>query len=137
MLEQLRLSANQRAEMLAHVLKVLPEEACGILAGRGGVVEAVLPVTNQLHSPVRYYMEPLELLQCLHWMDEHNLEFLGVFHSHPNGPDRLSVTDLIENTYSGAIQIIWFPAPGGWDVRGYILDGKNPREIRLIWENDA
>lgn len=123
--------------MLAHVLKVLPEEACGILAGHGNAVEAVLPVTNQLHSPVRYYMEPLELLKRYRWMDEHGLEFLGVYHSHPAGPDTLSVTDLAENFFPRAVQLIWYPIPGGWDSKGFIIERKNVREIHLIWEPGA
>lgn len=128
------MSRSQRAEMLAHVLKVLPEEACGILAGRRGAVEAVLPVTNQLHSPIRYYMEPLNLLECFHWIDEQNLEFLGVFHSHPSGPDRPSARDVEENSYPGKVQLIWFPVPGGWDLKGFIIDEHKSEEIPLIWE---
>lgn len=120
--------------MLAHVTNVLPEEACGILAGRGGTVKAVLPVTNQLHSAVRYYMEPLELLRRLRWMDEQNLDFLGIYHSHPSGPDRLSARDVAENTYPGTVQLLWFPIPGGWEVKGYIVGMNKFDEITLVWE---
>ncbi len=121
--------------MLAHVLKALPEEACGILAGRECAVEAVLPVTNHLHSPVRYSMEPLELLKCLRWMDEHNLEFLGVFHSHPRGPDRPSAVDMEENTNPGIVQLIWFPVPNGWEIKAFF--GTNEfKEIPLVWEGE-
>src|SRR3990172_6977006 len=48
--------------MLVDVIKRAPEEACGLLGGKGRDVVDVIPVTNVLHSPVRYQMAPEEQL---------------------------------------------------------------------------
>ncbi len=122
--------------MLGHILESLPEEACGILAGRGVTVEAVLPVTNRLHSRVRYFMEPVELLQRLRWLDEHDMQLLAVYHSHPQGPNQPSAADLAEHNYPESAQVIWFPVPGGWDLRAFTVEEEVAREISLTWQPD-
>jgi len=137
MLDQLRLFEQQRAVMLEHVLEVLPEEACGLLGGCGNLVASVLPLTNQLHSPVRYFMDSVELLKSFQWLDDHYLDLIAIYHSHPRGPDRPSALDLDESTYPDCAQLIWFPGPNGWDVRGFIIGKKTTREIPLVWESRA
>ncbi len=122
--------------MLTHILECLPEEACGLLAGRNETVEAVLPVTNRLHSQVRYLMEPVELLQRLRWLDEHDMQLLSIYHSHPQGPNQPSAADLAESNYPDSAQVIWFPASGGWDLRGFTIVGDVAREIPLTWQPD-
>ena len=49
-------AAHWRA-MVDHVRRHLPEEACGLLGGPPGQVEAIYPVDNVLHSPVAYEMD--------------------------------------------------------------------------------
>ena len=78
--------------MINHVDRWFPEEACGILAGRNETVKAVRPVTNQAHSPVRFYMEPVELLHALEWIEKQQYELIAIFHSHPEWP-RIPVTN--------------------------------------------
>ena len=111
--------------MLAHVQACLPEEACGLLGGRAGASAAVQPVTNALHSPVRFSMEPKEQLQAMLWLEEQGLDLLGIFHSHPTGPDHPSATDVAEFLYPGVLVLIWSPEGAGWQVKAYdILDGQ-------------
>jgi proteasome lid subunit RPN8/RPN11 len=116
------LPAARRQEMLAHVQRCLPEEACGLLGGRDGRCQVVLPVTNRLHSPVRYQMDPKEQVQALFWLDEHNLDLLAIFHSHPTGPDQPSPTDLAEFAYPGTLTVICWPdRSSGWQVSAFAI----------------
>ena len=56
--------------MEMQVRRCLPEEACGFIIEKGpGQIEAV-SVTNALHSPLRFRMEPGEQLELMTQMDE-------------------------------------------------------------------
>ncbi len=113
-----------------------PEEACGLLAGRfepGGsdCVEAVLPITNRIHSPVRFFMDPVEQLAAFNWIESQGLELIGIYHSHPAGPPVPSVTDLGEYSYPGVIYLIWFRADQGWQVNAFAINQGDYVEITL------
>ncbi len=114
-----------------HFNEHLPEEACGILAGLGNKVSTNLPITNQSHSRVRYYMEPLELLRALELIESSGLELLVIYHSHPTGPDKPSETDIKEFLYPGAATIIGFTENGEWQLKAFIIMDATYEEINL------
>ena len=124
-LDILSITKNDIQAMITHIEKNLPEEACGLLIGTNGVVKKMLPVTNQARSPVRFFMQPLELLRAFEMIEKLNLDLLGIFHSHPQGPVYPSETDIKEFYYPGVVSVILAPDPSGWSVQGYqIADGK-------------
>ncbi len=129
-MRRLTLTRGQLEEMRAHVQASAPLEACGLLAGRGRVVSRVISVANQAQSTVRFRMEPAEQLQAFHWMDANGLDLLGIFHSHPAGPDRPSATDVAEAAYA-AVYLIWSRAGAEWYVRGYWIEGSRVTDIEL------
>jgi [CysO sulfur-carrier protein]-S-L-cysteine hydrolase len=94
----LSLDKEHLGEMIRHVDAHAPLEACGLLAGRGARVEAVLPIANAEQSPARFRMDPIEQLHAFEWIDTHEFELLGIFHSHPAGPEAVSLTDIAEAT---------------------------------------
>jgi proteasome lid subunit RPN8/RPN11 len=98
-----------------------PEEACGLLAGKGHSILGVLPITNKLHSPVRYQMDPLEQLQAFRRIEDDGQELVGIYHSHPNGPDVPSATDIAEAFYPDAIYVIWYRLSNEWRCRGFMI----------------
>jgi proteasome lid subunit RPN8/RPN11 len=117
--------------MLAHILACLPEEGCGLVGGHfmpdGAHSRAILPVTNDLHSPVRFYMSPGEQIRALTWLDENCLDLVAIFHSHPGGPGVPSATDLAEFAYPGVLYLILSPAGGSvidreWQMRAYWIE---------------
>lgn len=84
--------------MLTHAQTCLPEEACGLIAGRldaGGIrhIEKVYPLTNTDHSNAHFSMDPAEQLQAVKDMRAHGLAPLGNWHSHPETPSRPSEED--------------------------------------------
>lgn len=115
-------------EMRAHVFACLPEEACGLLGGKmdgeTATVKVVIPVENVLHSPVRFRMDPREQLLAFNHLDDLGLELVGIFHSHPNGPDAPSATDLAEFYYPGVAFLIWSPGGEGWQLRAFRITGE-------------
>lgn len=117
-------------EMLEHVDGQAPLEACGLLAGKNDRVEKVLLVRNQAHSPVRFVMEPYEQLEAFHWIDSHDLELLGIFHSHPAGPETASVTDIKEAAYE-VVHLIWSRNHDRWQARGFWIENGDVTEVPL------
>ncbi|WP_299027318.1 M67 family metallopeptidase [uncultured Thermanaerothrix sp.] len=132
----LRLSLAQEKMILNHVIQHLPEEACGLLGGQGETVSVVIPVTNSLHSPVRFRMDPAELLKALEWLDTEDLDLVGIFHSHPRGPATPSETDLHEFAYPESLMLIVSPVGKVWRLRAFEIniEKRTYEEARLIIE---
>lgn len=130
MMRQLRLSRDHWQEMLAHVDRQAPWEACGLLAGKEDRVEKVILVRNQVQSPARFVMDPYEQLQAFDWIESNGLELLGIFHSHPAGPPAVSATDIAEAAYE-VVQIIWSRDPQDWQARGFWIANGRVSEVSL------
>jgi proteasome lid subunit RPN8/RPN11 len=119
--------------MQDHIFQNLPDEACGMLGGRGDQVEVVIPITNQAHSPVRFYMHPVEMLKAFEWLEENQMEMIATFHSHPMGPLHPSESDVQEFAYPGTAVLIWSPVDEQrWGVKGFMIEAAGYREIGLI-----
>lgn len=126
----LKLSRNDWQEMLEHVDRQAPLEACGLLAGREDRVEKVIFVRNQAQSPVRFLMEPYEQLKAFDWIESNGLELIGIFHSHPGGPETVSSTDIAEAAYE-VIHLIWSRARGHWQARAFWIENGSAAEVSL------
>ncbi len=114
--------------MLAHVLSDPAIEMCGLLAGREGRVDRVLPVPNDLHSPVAYRMAGPEFAAAMQACD---FEPLGIFHSHPAGPSVPSPTDIAEAAYPDSVYVIVSLHPSPPSVRAYMINEGQAAEIKL------
>lgn len=130
MKRQLILGKQHWDEMLRHVDQQMPLEACGLLAGKKERVEKVILVRNQAQSPVRFVMDPYEQLQAFDWIESHGLELLGIFHSHPAGPEAASATDIAEAAYE-VIHLIWSRAQNDWQARGFWIENHHATEVSL------
>lgn len=105
-------------------------EACGLLAGKGSSVEAVLEVTNQVQSPVRYVMDPIEQLKAFEWIDSNGLDLLAIFHSHPTGPETVSPTDIAQAAYA-VVYVILSRVHDPWRARGFWIENGDFHEVPL------
>jgi proteasome lid subunit RPN8/RPN11 len=81
-------------EIFSHCLKEIPNEACGILAGRDARVEKVFNMTNTQPSSERYFMKPQEQFKVMKEIREANLEMLAIYHSHVASAAYPSATDV-------------------------------------------
>ena len=70
--------------MVSHARQEMPNECCGVLLGKNGRVIKLFRTTNSEHSPIRYSIEPNELIKIYQEMDDHGWELLGIYHSHLN-----------------------------------------------------
>lgn len=84
-------------KILAHAVKELPNEACGLIAGRitdsGKLIEKVYLLTNKDRSEKHFSLDPEEQLKAVKDMRASGLVPLGNWHSHPEAPPRPSDED--------------------------------------------
>ena len=118
--------------MKRHVTACLPEEACGLLSGVGYIVQEVIPITNELHSSTRFLMDPKEQLKAMLRMDEQGYQMVGIYHSHTQGFEGPSETDLKESSYPGVAYLIWSSLDDVWQCRAYLLADDEPTEIAIL-----
>lgn len=127
---RLRLTDSHWREILGHVERAVPLEACGLLAGKNERVEKIIPVRNQAESPVRFVMDPYEQLKAFQWMDDNHLDLLGIFHSHPTGPETASPVDIAEAAYE-VIHVILSRNEIGWKARGFLIEQGESFEVPI------
>jgi len=79
------------------VRRVHPIEACALLFGKltkkEVVVKKVVTAPNRLQSTVRFEINPETFAEAFNKADEEELDFIGLFHSHP-APPKPSSFDL-------------------------------------------
>jgi [CysO sulfur-carrier protein]-S-L-cysteine hydrolase len=130
-MDSLTLTGEQLQRMIAHVDEHAPLEACGLLAGLNSKVESVIGVTNQTRSAVRFEMDPFEQFKAFEWIESNNLELVGIFHSHPSGPETVSPTDIAEAAYA-VVNVILARVNGSWRARGFWIEHGAFREVPLL-----
>lgn len=83
---------NIYRQMLEQARAELPNECCGLLAGKitdepgqppRGRVLACFPLINELASPVEFLSEGKSILQATRDMERRALDLLAIYHSHP------------------------------------------------------
>jgi [CysO sulfur-carrier protein]-S-L-cysteine hydrolase len=116
--------------MHAHVQTHAPFEACGLLAGKNNLVEKVLLIENQAKSRLKFRMNPKEQLKAFNWIESNGLELVGIFHSHPAGPETVSATDVEEAAYAVA-QVVWSKTKDDWIALGFWIENKQVTELKL------
>lgn len=116
------------------VTACLPEEACGLLAGTAGLVQRIYPITNALHSPLRYRMDSKQQLNAFLDIEKNGWELLGIYHSHPQGPDQPSATDIAEAHYPESIYVIVSPWLDDWQCRAFTIQAGICQPVSLSIE---
>lgn len=130
MLKALKLKPEHWQAMRRHVSSQAPLEACGLLAGKQDTVEKVLRVRNAEQSPVRFRMDAQEQYHAFEWIDAQGLDLVGIFHSHPSGPETASATDIAEAAYE-VVHIIWSCNERNWTARGFWIEQGQITEVDL------
>jgi proteasome lid subunit RPN8/RPN11 len=84
--------------MVGHAYDGLPDEACGLLAGRPGTSRAVAfyPCRNAAASSRVYTIDPKDHLRADRDAEGKGLEIIGVMHSHTHTDAYPSPTDLAQ-----------------------------------------
>lgn len=112
MKQSLRIRRKVLGQVVTHAQRQPHRECCGLLAGRNGLITQAFPAKNVAADPERNYeIAPEEIVRLLREFRERKLEFLGIYHSHPNGQNVPSAKDIKLAYYSEASYVIVSPRP--------------------------
>lgn len=132
----IRISKGVLAEMFRLCGNAPSVECCGLLAGRDGVITRVFPAENVASHPAKSYeIAPGEIFGMMRKFRAAGLEFLGIYHSHPNGENQPSARDIELAYYSEETYFILSPRPdAAKPVRAFsIRDGRATElEIQVV-----
>lgn len=129
-------------EMIAQAVAELPNECCGLLAGRiiapgNSITSSSLPVAqverrypliNQLASPTEFLSDDRDLFEAHRDMRRLGLEVLAVYHSHPASEPVPSRKDLERYYWNDAVCVIISLKHREPKVCGWWLTDKDYRE---------
>lgn len=93
----IKISKTDYRKMVEHALSELPNEACGLIAGKlesgDKLIEKVYLLTNIDKSNEHFSLDPKEQLAAIKDMRALGFVPLGNWHSHPESPSRPSEED--------------------------------------------
>jgi proteasome lid subunit RPN8/RPN11 len=88
-------------EMVEHAKADLPNECCGIIAGKDGAAQKLYRTNNSEASPFRYNIDPRDLLNIEREADEKGWQVLVIYHSHVASDAYPSPTDVRLSQWPG------------------------------------
>jgi proteasome lid subunit RPN8/RPN11 len=126
MADVIRVRKEVLTQMAERVLQEPRLECCGLLAGKDSVITRLFATTNSMASATEYAIAPKELFQSMREIRAAGLEFMGIYHSHPNGDNKPSARDVDQAYYPDVAYFILSPRKDtATPVRAFsIRDGK-------------
>jgi proteasome lid subunit RPN8/RPN11 len=108
-------------------------ECCGLLAGHDGVITHVFPAENVASDPWKSYeIAPEAIFRLMKEFRVARLEFLGIYHSHPNGENQPSARDIELAYYSEEAYVILSPrSDQASPVRAFSICDGHARELTI------
>lgn len=90
-----------------HSIISYPFECCGAMLGKGREVNFIVELenVNKNNPQRRYQIKPEDFMMVEKIGKEKNLDFIGIYHSHPDHPAEPSSFDL-ENAWEGLSYLI-------------------------------
>ena len=81
-------------EIITHARQDVPNECCGIVAGRNGDATKLYRAINAEASPYRYNVDPKDLLRIYRDLESKGWDVLAIYHSHTHTEAYPSPTDV-------------------------------------------
>lgn len=98
----MRLPRALADELVAHAREDMPNECCGLIAGRDGTAIRVMRTANTEASPFMYVMDPREQMRLMEEVEDAGEDLLAIYHSHTRSAAYPSRTD---------VDLAFFPDP--------------------------
>lgn len=123
-------------QILAHAAALEGEEVCGLLIGRGDMIEEACVTPNVAPDRQRRFeIDPAALLAAHRTARGSGHRVIGHYHSHPNGAATPSLRDAAMAVEDGAV---WVIAAGGRLAayvaakRGALAGRFNPATLKVV-----
>ncbi len=133
----MNISAELLDEVVAHALEDPGNEVCGLVAvapdGGEPYARRVYRARNVFASPMKFEIDPAELLELYNAIEEQGLELGAIYHSHVRSAPYPSQTDVnFAASWPGVEWIIVGLAAGSEpEVRSYLIDGGSIQEVPI------
>lgn len=136
----IKLSKEDYEKILAHAVKELPDEACGLIAGiiegEDKIIKKVYLLTNIDHSNEHFSLDPKEQLAAVKDMRAQGLVPLGNWHSHPESPSRPSEEDKrLAYDSKASYMILSLMDRENPVLNSFRIEGSNAEKENLIIED--
>ena len=128
------IATSVREAMVAHARRDAPRECCGLLIGRGRRVDLALAMANAARRPrTRFQIDPGEHIAVRRVLRHvaPDLEIVGLYHSHPEGPAVPSARDVAEAHYPDWLFVIVGRA--GRSVRAFQIRRTSSVSVPIRW----
>jgi len=92
----MKLSQQLLHQIHRHLESGYPNEACGVMLGKGGVITEIVSANNERTDSARnrYLINPLAYMKIEREANKRGMDVLGIYHSHPDVAARPSQFDL-------------------------------------------
>lgn len=119
-------------EMIEHVKKEYPSEACGILAGRRRRIKVLYKISNIDLSPKkRYFANPKEQLNAMKKINSLGLKMYGIYYSHPYSSAYPSKKDMELAFYPDSLYFIISLKNADYVVKVFQIRDKKVKEKKI------
>lgn len=128
----MQISAEDLELVTEHAIRDAPNECCGLLAVRDGVVTRVLIAENLAASPFRFEIAGPQLIRMIDDIEDAGEELGGIYHSHTRSEPFPSQTDI--NFSAGWPGIEWLivgTQESPPKVRSFLIDGGEVSEVAV------
>ena len=129
----MRIAQALRDVIVEHARADAPNECCGVVATRDGVVVGVHPAANVAASPLRFEIDSLELLRLVTEIEDRGEDLGAIYHSHTRSAAFPSQTDV--NFAAGWPGVEWIivglAVEGDPEFRSYRIDGGVVAEVGI------
>ena len=131
-MEALTIDPKVYADMLRLARQKSPVEACAILGGEDARVSVFIEMTNADNSPEHFSFLPEEQFAAVKQLRAAGEKMLGIWHSHPASPARMSQEDLrLAYTSDVAYVILSLEDESEPVLKAFAVIEGQPREIPL------
>jgi [CysO sulfur-carrier protein]-S-L-cysteine hydrolase len=123
-------------QIVAHAREDLPNECCGIVSTSDDAAVRVYRATNAVPSPVRFEIDPRDLIRIHTDIEKSKHEMGSMYHSHVKSPAYPSQTDVnFAQNWPGVVWLIVSLADrDAPDLRGFRISGPDIQEVPLTIE---
>ena len=133
----MRISPAFRDAIVSHARADAPNECCGVVATRDGVVVGVYAAQNVAASPLRFEIDSLELLRLVTGIEDRGEELGAIYHSHTRSAAHPSQTDV--NFAAGWPGVEWIivglAVDEAAEFRSFRIDGGVVTEVGIDVED--
>jgi [CysO sulfur-carrier protein]-S-L-cysteine hydrolase len=128
-----RISPDLVDEIVQHAREDLPNECCGIVSTSDDSAVQVYRAANAVPSPLRFEIDPRDLIRIHTDIESSGLEMGSMYHSHVKSPAYPSQTDVnFAQNWPGVVWLIVSLAdPDAPDLRGFRITGADIEEVPL------